>query len=190
MIVGCTTYAYNFSGVYHVLSKYIQKLYCCVKNIFYTKTKFIVLNFLSTSLSLYHLLKALCSNSFLLSSKSFLLSIIHSPLFMPRLYLLPSAFQFNGDGIIKGPGGTSSSRRFHSSFGTSTEICSKIWNMINPQRRGCLPEHLMWALLFLRVAGTESVLSSYVGVDEKTWRKWVLYFVGCISQLKDKVVSI
>ena len=52
------------------------------------------------------------------------------------------------------------------------------------------PFHLFWALKFLKNYETESVCAAkFDGVDEKTLRKWVWFYISGISQLASKVVS-
>ena len=79
-------------------------------------------------------------------------------------------------------------------IGTSYDVCSEIWNLINPTEktdlRGAHPKHLFWALLFLKSYCTEPILTRVVGgVDAKTYRDWSWKFVGEIAALKPKVVS-
>ena len=45
------------------------------------------------------------------------------------------------------------------------------------------PKHLLWALLFCKVYGSESVHHNLTGADEKTLRKWIFIFLGLISEL-------
>ena len=80
-------------------------------------------------------------------------------------------------------------------IGTTYNVCSEIWNLIRPGERdefaGGQPKHLFWALLFLKSYATESILTRVVGgVDKKTFRKWTWLFLGGISDLKTRVVSI
>ena len=49
--------------------------------------------------------------------------------------------------------------------------------------------HILWTLLFLKLYMSESVLSGLVGVDEKSYRKWIWIFTPKIAQLKSKIVS-
>jgi len=55
--------------------------------------------------------------------------------------------------------------------------------------KGVVPEHLLWALMFMKVYGKESMHCTMAGaVDEKTFRKWVWIFVLEISYLESEVV--
>lgn len=87
-------------------------------------------------------------------------------------------------------------RRFKSFFGISPSICAKSWmhlkNYLTPDNKEI---HLLWALLFLKCYNTESVNSSMVGCDEKTYRKrvWVvikkLAFIKVVIPLFKFVIS-
>lgn len=83
-------------------------------------------------------------------------------------------------------------RRFRACFGASPGRCTDVWRMINPvdiMPRGVQPHHLLWALLFLKVYATETVLTAMVdSPDEKTFRKWCRLFVVEISWLEIDVV--
>ena len=65
-------------------------------------------------------------------------------------------------------------RKFRAHFGTTPQICEKLWKMLDPcdqiNERAKL-KHLLWALVCMKVYGTETVLSSLVGVSEKTFCK-------------------
>ena len=83
-------------------------------------------------------------------------------------------------------------RRWMSSHGVSPELCSIIWTRLDPETTipGGEYKHLMWALYFLRVYGTEEQnRRASGGADEKTFRKWTLLFVEAISFLESSVVS-
>lgn len=49
-------------------------------------------------------------------------------------------------------------------------------------------KHLLWALMFLKVYGTEHVLAGKIGVDEATYRNHVWTVVKAIASLKLQVV--
>ena len=86
-------------------------------------------------------------------------------------------------------------RRFRSWFGTDSFIVSLIWKMLHfsgwlSKTNKPNPFHLFWALNFLKNYETESVCAAkFDGVDEKTLRKWVWFYISGISQLASKVVS-
>jgi hypothetical protein len=83
-------------------------------------------------------------------------------------------------------------------FGTSPEMCTRLWQMIDPfvsMPNGVHPRHLLWALMLLKLYCAESVLCTLAGgengraPDEKTFRKWCWLFVEAISDLQFSVVS-
>lgn len=86
-------------------------------------------------------------------------------------------------------------RRFKAYFGCSPERCAQLWSLIHQNKsakrwvRGGSPQHLMWALLWLKLYNTEEVVSGMAGCDEKTFRKWYWRFVEAIAALKEKTVS-
>jgi hypothetical protein len=54
-----------------------------------------------------------------------------------------------------------------------------------------MPKHLLWAALFLKTYEAEGVLAGMVGpVDEKTFSKWVWYFVDKLHLIEQDVVRI
>ena len=78
--------------------------------------------------------------------------------------------------------------RFRAHFGTSSDICVQLWNMIGPIA-GAKPVHLLWALMLLKLYCAESVLCTLAGgVHEQTFRKWAWLFVHEISELQYSVV--
>ena len=82
--------------------------------------------------------------------------------------------------------------RFRSTFGVSTIVCAKVWELIdlkNTIKNNTKPSHLLMALMFLKLYCPERVFSSIAGVDEKTCRKWAWLFVEAISDLEAEVVS-
>ena len=89
-------------------------------------------------------------------------------------------------------------RLFREFFGTSVRVVETVWELIihNELRpMGGRPEHLLWALYFLKVypkqgPGCLTVGASNGAVDPKTHRKWVWAFIEAISELVDVVVSL
>jgi hypothetical protein len=81
--------------------------------------------------------------------------------------------------------------RFHSLFGTSPILCTHLWGRLDPHvemSMAARAKHLLWALLFLRHYGTETLNTTVTGADEKTFRKWVWLFVFAISNLHAEVI--
>lgn len=85
-------------------------------------------------------------------------------------------------------------RKFMSFFGTTPFVCSMLWAFLEPCTNmpiGVKPQHLLWALLFLKVYATESVHCSLVGgADEKTFRKWTWIFVHAIADWESGLVRL
>ena len=85
-------------------------------------------------------------------------------------------------------------RQFRSHFGTTPTVCLIIWERLDPYEnirpihKGVKLKHLLWALLFMKIYGTEHFHSSLTGVDEKTFRKWSWIFVDAIADLEYEVV--
>ncbi len=62
--------------------------------------------------------------------------------------------------------GATAHRRFRQLFGIPPWICSKIWTFLaarNALPPNAKPRHLLCALLFLKVYGTEEVHSAFMG---------------------------
>jgi hypothetical protein len=82
--------------------------------------------------------------------------------------------------------------RFRSIFGTVPFICSMLWEMvdplvtIDPKTR---PFHLLWALLLMFSYSTEVQNGSFVGTDDKTFRKWTHPWISKISDLSIDVIK-
>ena len=86
---------------------------------------------------------------------------------------------------------TTKVHRFKAVFGTDPLICAILWEMTlqrGPLPRGAKRCHLLWALLFLHGCDTESRNASFVGCDEKTFRKWQWILVERVAELKDEVI--
>ena len=104
-------------------------------------------------------------------------------LFSARIFVLSAqGVSKSAIGLRKSPG----KRRFASLFGVTPKVCSIVWRKISHQFTNRIePKHLLWALLFLKCYGSESVHSALTGVDEKTFRLWVWRVVPSIGQLKE-----
>eukprot|EP00536_Pseudo-nitzschia_multiseries_P002741 jgi/Psemu1/6213/gm1.6213_g len=71
-------------------------------------------------------------------------------------------------------------RRFKACFGASGTIVADVWNRIvdqEPIESGGEPNHLLWALIHLKVYST-------------TFSKWAWYFIEWIADLKDAVICL
>ena len=85
-------------------------------------------------------------------------------------------------------------RKFRSWFGTDPFIVSLVWFLLSQSGwikkiNEAKPLHLLWSLNFMKNYSFEHTSSSLFHVDEKTFRKWVWFFVEGISTLASKVVS-
>jgi hypothetical protein len=83
-------------------------------------------------------------------------------------------------------------QRFRANFGVGPVVCNFAWKLLrdNGQTNGAEPKHLLYALKWLKIYGTEHVLAGDLRIDEKTLRKWVWRFVYALSDLESDVVSI
>ena len=95
--------------------------------------------------------------------------------------------EFGGDMANNAPGLgiLSECIRFHSLFGVSPLVCSKLWTLLRFNRPiASRPTHLLWALLFLKVYGSEVTHRTIAQVDVKTFRKWSWCFVHLVADLQ------
>lgn len=83
-------------------------------------------------------------------------------------------------------------RRFKAYYGTTAGCCVSLWDCILPHiGHGGRHYQLLWALMFLRLYDSISVLSSIVEVDEKTFSKWTWKILSIISiQVKPQVINL
>ena len=82
-------------------------------------------------------------------------------------------------------------RRFKAHFRISPLVLSRAWDLMDVENDGPIGgqrKHLLWALLFLKTYMTESVLAKMVGVDEKTYRKWVWMMLWRLFSIEEMVV--
>lgn len=83
-------------------------------------------------------------------------------------------------------------REFRSLFGMAPVTCVDLWKHLHRNSKlpkKATPKHLLWAVLFLKVYGTETDMSSRVRTTRKTFRKWVRKMLIAIAGLKPIVVS-
>lgn len=84
---------------------------------------------------------------------------------------------------------------FQSTFGLSPEHCSIIWNLLDLDElsdndaRCVRPDHLLWALMLLKVYATENVLAGIAGVHRQTFRKWSWLIIKAIAKQRKALVS-
>jgi len=78
-------------------------------------------------------------------------------------------------------------RRFRQYFGCSAFICSELWILLSRLRLVVeipRPEHLLWALFFLKQYAIETVASPVCHTSDATYRNWVWRIVELLSRLK------
>jgi hypothetical protein len=108
-------------------------------------------------------------------------------------------FTAMGAEIMKREPNTANSKfqaRWISHFQVDPHVVCNTWELLkidttnNEEDKGAQPEHLLWALLFLKTYRAESILAGMCGsVHEDTFRKWAWSFVLRLSYLEFDVVS-
>ncbi|KAG7361876.1 hypothetical protein IV203_036977 [Nitzschia inconspicua] len=78
-------------------------------------------------------------------------------------------------------------------YGTEPIVVAVMWEMLiddgwTKKKRGCKPKHLLFALKFKKSYDAEMITALALGVDEKTYRKWVWFMIEGIAQLKTLVL--
>jgi len=66
--------------------------------------------------------------------------------------------------------------QFATIFGCSGVIAASLWRKMDREEllpEGARPHHLLWALAFLKVYGTENTMCYLFKTSRKTWREWV-----------------
>jgi hypothetical protein len=85
--------------------------------------------------------------------------------------------------------------RWISHFNTEPEVCLQLWTMIreNPvdglDEYDFQPKHVLWALLFLKLYNTYTVLSGMCDCHEDTYSDWTWRILKVIMYFEDEVVS-
>ena len=112
---------------------------------------------------------------------------------------LVSANEFavlGSDLITAGVGTKKHQHRFRAAFGIPPRLVAILWkdiarggflNHLGP--RSLKPIHLLWTLLFLKCYHKEGINASFVGCDEKTFRKWTWFYSKCAADLDKQYVS-
>ena len=100
----------------------------------------------------------------------------------------PQAFWVLAQNLFK----VKEDRTFRALFGTSTDVCSVLWDYCATHKRrpkrGMKPKHLLWSLRFLKSYDTEDSLSTWAETTRKTWRKWVWILLRIIRKYKNDLV--
>lgn len=84
-------------------------------------------------------------------------------------------------------------RDFRALFGVSLDTCISAWDLCVASGRlplGTQEYHFLWALMFLKLYDTESILARLAGATRKTYRKWVMPIVRCLSRCRHGLVSL
>lgn len=86
-------------------------------------------------------------------------------------------------------------RRFISWFGAEPIFVALTWRKLHESGwlaysgRRPKPEHLLWTLNWMRCYNTEDIGAGIAGVDEKTYREKVWFYMEGIARLDTTVVS-
>ena len=90
-------------------------------------------------------------------------------------------------------------RNFITMFGTSPDMCSYLWLLLQTQSfllsTKARPVHLLWGLVMLKTYGSEALLLHSVRIDgmkatnRKTYRQWTWHIIHAIADLTAYVVS-
>ena len=65
-------------------------------------------------------------------------------------------------------------RRFRAHFGVTPNVCSIAWQIVQSQHKlTIIPEHFLWALMFLKIYLSVHFHATIAGVDEKNFRSKV-----------------
>lgn len=85
-------------------------------------------------------------------------------------------------------------RRWRQSYGTaSPQVMSEIWDRCASDVPKSRPEHMLWAIIFLKTYATESDMCDKVRnpnrPDEKTFRHWAWKWIKAISAESSIIVS-
>ena len=75
-------------------------------------------------------------------------------------------------------------RRYRSLFGTSPDVCTKLWKYIGESKlKKSLPVNLLWGLMLFKVYASEHIKCCIALVDEKTFRKWSEIFMKLLADI-------
>ena len=82
-------------------------------------------------------------------------------------------------------------RDFHSLFGVSPEVCFGMWKRCRiPPTTKILPKHFLWALMFMKVYGSEAVLCALAKTSKKTLRCWVWRVIPRVAGMYSVLVRV
>jgi hypothetical protein len=95
-----------------------------------------------------------------------------------------------GRNTDSGGSGRTEERIFRQLFCCGLKVVISLWSLLmeNNTIAGVDVQHLLWALLFLKIYSNEATISG--GVDEKTFSKWIWAMIYSTSCLEFLVVSV
>jgi len=103
------------------------------------------------------------------------------PLYSPRYFQNLTANILNKTSYIHSK---RSLRQEKELLGVSSLVCYSIWEAIYEKLDdSAKPEHLLWALIFLKTYSSENTHSIIAGCSPVTFRKWSWEFIVHISNL-------
>jgi hypothetical protein len=76
-----------------------------------------------------------------------------------------------------------------STYGVSLKTMAACWNICRFKEKGTRPEHIFWALHFLKSYDTEVRIAKSYYVTRKTFRKWLWPTVREIARARHTIVS-
>lgn len=83
-------------------------------------------------------------------------------------------------------------RAYREMFGCSPRVCVTLWRHADVRLvyLGAHPQHVLWALLFLKVYATNVPLCVLAGTSRPTYTKWVWRYIPSIAKLRPRVVRL
>ena len=82
-------------------------------------------------------------------------------------------------------------QRWEWTYNVTPRMCSIIWDTIEPEQNipgNPLPKHLLWALMFMNLYLTETIITALAKADPKTFRKWTWLFIEAIDAKTHDVI--
>ena len=83
-------------------------------------------------------------------------------------------------------------RSYREMFGCSPRVCVTLWRHADARRlyNGAHPQHVLWALLFLKIYATNIPLCAIAGCCRATFTLWIWRYIPSIARLRSRVVSL
>jgi hypothetical protein len=109
------------------------------------------------------------------------------------MIISPDAVKKLGEEIAtKQPGISLDSRTFVSFYGTSPEIISECWEILESRalvEGGGKLKHLLWACMFMKLYLPEDVMCVLLNTSKPTLRKWVWKYIEGLSLLSLNIIK-